>query len=313
MFTGRHGGWAANRAKMTTVLAFIGGVLSTILVGHYYYVRSTRRHLSVYEMVNANLFNGIDPEVQRAIHITYRDAPVEQLQHLELLIVNDGRRPIAALLEPIRVELPSTAQLLDARVLYKHPDTLPVTTRRSRDEITSAAVFECALLNPGDFFLVKLLLSGKLEEPIVRLLGEDLPHAIEPRWLPLSSMRDRRMSVEWDAIIWGALLLSVGVASGFSLVLLRDHRPELFPYPWVSFRPSVAAMAVAGTAGLALLSFVLGLLSIIGLGFGESFTPQFALPREFRHRRLPHIAARQIQKLYEGSRPPIQPPGSARD
>lgn len=272
---------------LSTPLGILIGVAATVAVGHYYYRRTATKSLTPYLLLSSRVFSGIDPLVRQELRFTFRQREVVDLQEIQVLIANDGERAISNCIEPLKLELPADTEVLDASIIYRHPEALRVDIASVQSPPNPSIVFAFPLLNKFEFFAVKLLLSGKIEKNdlVFSVLADDLPRTLQTKWLPQSDTRDK-VKIDWTDIVIGSLFLLVAACCGYSLFLLRGAQPGLFPYPWPSFHLSLAAaiviLAVAGTAFLAFL----GLVGVFGIGLegAPSRRPRFALPAELLRR-----------------------------
>jgi hypothetical protein len=60
-----------------TLIGIIVGVAATIIVGHYYFQRSTQKSLTPYLLLNTRVFAGIDADVRRDLHFSFRGEEVQ--------------------------------------------------------------------------------------------------------------------------------------------------------------------------------------------------------------------------------------------
>jgi hypothetical protein len=164
--------------------------------------------------------------------------------------------------------------------------------------------FKFPLLNKGDFFLVKLLLSGSVswDNLVFNILADDLPRRIQPKLLPVLDSDNQKFRVEWSAVVAGIVILIFSASLMYTLILLYPHRPDLFPYPWHSFTPSFLSIFLLIVWAIGILIFVVvGLVLSLGIGFEGFFSrhPRFPIPEEFRHRgfRFSHIAMERLMEF----------------
>jgi hypothetical protein len=278
---------------METIVGVLIGIAATVLVSHYYFRRSTRKSLGVYELLDSLIFAGIDPLVRSQLHFSFRSKEVEELHQLMFVIANDGERPIATVIEPLTLVIPPGVELLDASILHREPDTLTakigIIEANDIGQKAKSVSFEFPLLNRGDFFVIKLLLSGRLpsEDLSFRLLAEDLPRTIRMKPVPHHVLHDQPNRIQWGAVVAGGVILLVPTWLVYSLYLLRSSRPEIFPYPWASFVISIQSIGLLVPAAILFGFFsFLGLMFVVSAGFGGEFPPprgpHFSLPRELR-------------------------------
>jgi hypothetical protein len=204
-------------------------------------------------------------------------------------VANDGERAISNVIEPLRLGFPVGHRVLDASILHKNPDSLQVAVGVERGgDHSEALVSRFPLLNKGEYFVVKLLLSGFVpsKELSFSLLADDLPRTLRPSWLPVDSMREPSSRIEWTPIVIGSVFVLIAAALGHAVYMLRQVRPELLPFPWAGFRPGAETISVMVALVIAVLLVVIG-IAVIFAGFG-SLMPnraKFPLPKELRRGR----------------------------
>ena len=271
---------------MNTIIALFVGVLVTVAVGRYYFRRTMRKSIGIYEILVTQIFAGIEADVRDQLRFTYQDREVEDLHQLEFVIANDGERAISNVIKPLRLDLPQGVELLDASVLYRHPKNLHASIPTEDSErSTKSILFEFPLLNRGDFFLVKLLLSGKLrrDDLIFKILADDLPRRLSISRLPSSAFEERKFAFEWIPIIAGLICAGVVAWEVWVLSLIYDQRPELFPYPWASYSFTIESVALLVPAGLPLIAFGIFAFVLIGVSFFGGLTltgHRFPIPKD---------------------------------
>jgi hypothetical protein len=290
---------------MEALIGIIIGVIATIVVSRYYFKRTVNKQLTPYLTLSTRIFAGIEETVRQELKFTFRGTEVSDLHQLEFLIANDGERAVSNPIEPLTLEFPKEVQVLDASILHRHPSSLKVEI--SEVELTNnkkGLAFQFPLLNKGDFFLVKLLLSGSVKwgSLIFNILANDLPRRIRPKLLPVMGTGNQKFKVEWSSLVAGIIILIFSASIIYTLILLYPHRPDLFPYPWQSFTPSFLSilLIVIWAAGIFIFTIV-GLVLSFGMGFEGFFSrhPRFPIPDEFRHRgfRFSHMAAERLMEF----------------
>lgn len=273
---------------METLIGALIGIAATVVVSRYYYQRSVRKSLGVYTLLDSRVFSGIHPDVRRELHFSYRNQDVRELQQLTFLVANDGDRAISAAIEPLSLKTPGV-EVLDASILHRHPESLQANVTQVGMADGALLRFEFPLLNRGDFFVVKILLSGSLprSSQIFQILAEDLPRSIRTKPIPIEALSDSKRHVEWGAAAGGSVILAVGAWVWYLLYLVYEPRPQWFPYPWASFVPSIPAFIVGLPGALiAIVLSILGLMVLASAPFGGSFPPsakpRFPLPANVR-------------------------------
>ena len=295
---------------MNSVIGIIFGVAVTVIVARYYFRRTTQKRLTLYRVLNTRIFAGIDEEVRKQLRFTFREEEVSELQQIEFLVANDGEQAVSNLIDPLCLDLPTGIKVLDASILHRSPKNLQCSVRTTTQEDgIMRIVLDFPLLNKGEYFLVKLLISGTVptDELSFTILADDLPRTLKFRWLSYDALQERKVRVEWPALVIGILLLGSTCAMGFALYSLVRHQPDLFPYPWSTFKFSVTLFLVMlpSCVGLLLLG-IFGIFLTIGMAFEGLFPgrgPRFPLPEEFRRRSF-HF--RDI--IHEAHFRPLPPP-----
>jgi hypothetical protein len=270
------------------LIGVVATAVVTILVSRYYFTRTVAKKLGAYLILKSQVFAGIDSEVRKQLKFTFRNTEVEDLLLLQIIIANEGDRAISGFIEPLRLRLPPGTKALDASILHRVPESLRVELRTAGD---GDPEFDLPLLNKGEFFVVKLLLTGAApgKNPSLAMLADDLPRSLELKWLPPFQVMERQRSVQWVPVLVGALVIVLFAGLAYILVMLRSLQPSLFPYPWQPFAVSVASAAFMLTCGLDILGVALGLLiTIMGLADVFSRRPHFTIPGKFLHLGFPY-------------------------
>ncbi len=283
---------------MEATIGVILGALVTIFVSRYYFNRSTHKSLGIYGLLNSFVFSGIAPDVRKQLHFRFKEREVDEVQQLVFLVANDGQRGISNVIEPLRLMIPSDVVVLDATILHRHPESFQVEIRVAPQENTGTSVtFIFPLLNKGEFFVVKLLLSKGLsvDELHLGILANDIPRSIRIKELPLNALEDEGYKFEWGLAAAAGAVLVLSAWLGYTFYVLYTIRPELCPYPWSSFVVSGESLFLMIPGGLLLI--FLSLLGVLMLGaavFGGEFPPprrpRFPLPKDIRNAVFPYRA-----------------------
>lgn len=311
---------------LTPYLIFVAGVLVTIVVGRYYFKRTTNKSLGIFRMLVSEAFAGVESEVRERMTFTYLKREVDDITQIEFLVANDGDTAISDLINPLALTLPKSVELLDANILHRDPNDLDVEINLSmlKDDFRSIE-FEFPLLNKGEFFLVKLLIAGKIAAKDLQftLLGNDLPRTLSMSRLPSSAYRERKFRPDWVPFFVGVFMSFLGVWLYWVVSLVVDHQPELFPIPWDTYTFSWQSIALLVPASIALIVIGFSAVSLIILGVFDDLTergPRFPLPRELRNRHgeFPFIIHAQLESddllsnpSNSARTPPSSPVGSS--
>lgn len=283
---------------METLFGIIIGIIATVIVSHYYFRRSINKRLSIYAIMSNHVFSGIDSSVRNHLKFLFHEEEISELQQVELIVANDGERAISNCIQPLRFQLPESIKILDASILHRSPKELDVSMIHGNNEsIGHFLEFDFPLFNKGDFFLVKLLVDGKIpiREMQFQIQADDLPRIIKPEWLPDGATSTSTRKVEWAGVIAGSILL---VASALILILAQAHyevAPNSLPWPIDTFKytwPSTVLLIFSfiASAFIGLIGFIL----FIGMGFEDFFkrNPKFPLPEELKGRGYALFAQR---------------------
>lgn len=275
---------------METAIGVILGALATILASRYYFRRSTNKSLGLYRLLNSMVFAGIAPDVRKQLQFRFEEKEVKDLQELVFLVANDGERAISNVIEPLTLTIPQGVEVLDASIPHRHPDALQVQIATSSHAPAGSEVsFAIPLLNKREFFVVKLLLSGRISDndSSFSILADDLPRSLRLKPLPPGAAEDSGYKFEWGLAATAGVVLLFPIWICYASYLLYTVRPELFPYPWFSFAVSVESLLLSIPGAILLLGFsVLGLSMVGAAIFGGEFPPsrgpRFPLPKELR-------------------------------
>jgi hypothetical protein len=309
---------------MATFLGILIGILATIIISRYYYKRTTRKKLTSYLTLSVRIFAGIEKNVRDLLRFTFKNIEVTDLHQIEFLIANDGEKAISNYIEPLTLELPNNVQILDASILYRNPKDLKVDISPVEQKTgTSTIIFNFPLLNKGDYFLVKFLLSGYINTDNLKfhILCDDLPRTLKPKWLPSGVTRKNSSIIDWGATGVGLLLLFFATALLYIFYLLYSVKPEFFPYPWSTFKPTFQGVSSLILCGFGILvSCFAALVFLIGIGLEDIFsrTPRLSLPEEFNRAGLPYEIAKlkqeidDIEREYKKTEGELLPPESGK-
>lgn len=281
---------------MGATIGVVIGVIATIIVSRYYFRRSVNTSLGVYGLLNSYVFAGITDDVRTRLHFRFEGREVQELQQLVFLVANDGERPIRAPIRPLCLSVPPSVELLDASIIHRRPEGLEIAiTQSAAGGKGSSIAFEFPLLNKGEFFVAKLLISGRFPVGDVRftILAEDLPRSLVVRATPPAALQDAAFRVDWALASVGSFLILFDAWIARALYTLRAARPELFPWPWHSFQLSLEAASLVVPAFVVLpVVGGIGLAMLVGSFFGGEFPPRrgprFPLPRELREAVFPY-------------------------
>lgn len=191
------------------VVSLILGVAGSVWASKYYFQRSVDKALTPYLQFATSLFTGAKRRMREDLKIAYRGTPVRDLTEVQFLIANTGERSIKEPVRPLTLHVPSGCQVLEASTLHIHPAGREVHVTATESNV----VYTFPLLNSGEFFITKLLLSGEAESKDFQftISAEDLPPVLEPQlFRPDLIEADAPRSFQWAALAFGILLILVG-------------------------------------------------------------------------------------------------------
>ncbi len=263
------------------------GIAATVLASWYYFRKSVDKRLAIDIQFSTSLLRGIDPQVKRELDISYRDTTIEDMAQLQFLVMNQGQRAIRDLIEPLTVRLPSTATVLDASIIHIYPEgrTVGIEATAHLDG-TTVLRFPFPLLNHGEGFIVRLLMTGTLEARQLQfqIAADDLPPILE-----LTGWGVKQYGTTPRASILGLLLPFLVMASGGAVLSVTSKfvevHPGAWPIPWSNFQPTwteTGTILLAGLAGV--FVFLVGALLTVHQD-GRPFSnrrPSLPLPPHLR-------------------------------
>lgn len=239
------------------ILSLLGGVIATVVVARYYFLRTvakSKKSLTPYIDFFSELLDGIDQEVRRALSIKYQEIEVENLIEVQFLVANTGEKPIRDVITPLTLSAPNSSKIMNAALLHISPEGRKVSHKVDKDNNT--IIFEFDLLNKDEFFVVKLLLSGKagVEDFIFSITVDDLPPKLETESLPRDLIEvedaDTTPKIEWSLILVGFAFLILGASIYYVVLEVLTNLPPFkeksivkyiseIPLLWVAQWPAV--------------------------------------------------------------------------
>ena len=140
---------------LLSVISILIGAGATTLAARYYYRRSVEKELTPFLQFQSNVLDHIDDEVKSDLNIEYKGVGVERLQQIQFLIANTGERAIKDLIEPLSLHINGEIEVMDANLLYIHPDGRKV--HLTLDKPNNKIAFDFPLLNKMIFLLPSFL------------------------------------------------------------------------------------------------------------------------------------------------------------
>jgi len=255
-----------------TLVGILIGVIATVIVSRYYYLRSFDKQLTPY-IVHSGSVLGINPSVRELLKVYYKGVEINELFELRIMIANDGQRAIRDCITPLHLTIPASTKVLDFEILYKHPEGRIVELfKEELPEGGTRFQLDFPLLNRDEYFLLKILLDNRLEPEELRfeITADDLPPTLEPQYLPLFG-QTFEVFMMLDAMITGSLAILLSVLIAYRVFVNR--LPPFDQHVWWSY-------CLQALIGLITLSgFVYGVIRIVNTVFIK--------PRRFKRRSLP--------------------------
>lgn len=260
------------QAVVIAIITTVIGVTVAVLAARHYYTRSVKHRLAIYWLPSPSVFYGADPDIMRDLAIQFRSQPVRELAVTEFLIANEGADPIRNVLEPLTfaiTERSSTEhapirgrpvrstiadassqsghvpnKIVDASVTYVQPEGRAISVKKTSDQ-----EFRCnfALLNPDEYFYVKLITDGELRRTDIKcqIVAENLPPTLKVENTSKVSIGSNN-DAEPGMLIPAAICLTLAAAIFLPLVALFRVHPSYFPFTgkkfdfvWWIFVPTV--------------------------------------------------------------------------
>ena len=158
---------------------FIGalfGLVAAMIAVAVYVAQRRRKDLSYEILANVPLLT-INEESVGELQLLFRGAEVKKTRLFLLRIINTGNVPVSAgdYDAPITLSFSDHVQVLSAVITAKSPDNLDVSAQTATTQVS----FSKTLLNPGDSFSCRVLVSGYDRRPAIecRVAGV---HKIHP-------------------------------------------------------------------------------------------------------------------------------------
>lgn len=200
----------------------LGMLLLGALFGWWITKRLASCRLDAIVLQDVVLLDAIDPDVREVLRISYGDNVVEDITMIELMVANRGNNPIEPPIKPLlltvdltasRSEAASSWDLLDVSASSASREDIGVRIEPGEVPHQRRVLFD--LLNPNEYFTLKVLLSGVYSARALSLsiTAPRLPH--ELRLIDRQVVRPRFERLT-DALRVSTMLLPV-VALMFAL------------------------------------------------------------------------------------------------
>lgn len=134
-------------------------VVATWLISIYY----TKPKLAAYKKFGSSLFDGVKEEIREDLELTYRGRRVDDLFHMEVVVINRGHQPIQDYVDPLTLPFPEGVSVLDSAIVETSSPNLEVEDSVGTEDGMDKVTFDFPLLNSGDWFTAKLLLERAID------------------------------------------------------------------------------------------------------------------------------------------------------
>lgn len=268
------------QAVLLAVVTTLIGVVVAILAARYYYVRSSKHRLAAYSIPYPGIFYGVDPEVREGLSIQFRGETVKHLSVVEFLIANEGAGPIRDSIEPLTLDVGEEVRIVDVSVTYVQPEGRKVAVNP-----TSKHEFRCefALLNPNEYFYVKVIADGPIKRSDVKctITADNLPPKIKVESASGVNIGTDAKQTNLEMLIPAGLMIVSAAIFALPLVGLYKVHPQYFPFAWSKFNfvwwLTVPLFIDVISCGLMIIGgLAVGIFALI---FGIAPRPHFKGPR----------------------------------
>lgn len=272
---------------LLSIVSLVIGIVASVWVSAYYFRKSLRKSLTPYIQYYASPFSGMDPDVKKALQVTYHGIPVEDLFEIQFLIANTGDKAIRDVIEPLALTVPDGCTLLDASIIHRDPNELRVELVVPEDKRKLTVDFP--LLNSQDFFILKLLLNGspKTEELNFSIVVDELPPVLKPERLGYGDIvSTKKKEFEFSLLGIGLVLAVCGIA-GFKVIYDSWHSVPGVEGGFLLFFTNLglSGLAVILTTIPAFLFTLIGVMMFAGSFSDGRFPPskkKFIVPENIR-------------------------------
>jgi len=152
------------------VTGVVAAILAVIATYHTFNQSQEIKQVEVVKLADTSLIE-IEEEVVQDISISYKDHPISNLSLFQVKLENSGNQAIVKddYEQPIKFMFPPESEILEASILDRRPYNIGVGIQVEQN----VATLTPALLNPGDRFIIRLLVANVL------------PRCIEPLPIPM--------------------------------------------------------------------------------------------------------------------------------
>lgn len=288
------------------LILWIVALIASVVIAQIYF-RRTGKALSFYLLLDDQPLSRVDQDVRKRLSINFsypvapdgansqpesRSTEVKDLHHVQVVIYNNGVKAVTFTEAPT-IEIPLSANILDASVIYQKPEDLEAAVARlpvadGKDQTVRIAL---RMLNRSEFVVVKFLLSQAIDAKALKLhlLAEDLDRNIKIKHLPADATKSRFEATDFAAITVGVFCILCGAATAdlASAMLSKSPLPSISKLGLVGFFQQLSVDNCAS-----LFSFIsVVLLGLFGaaLVYGIGIQPillrdRVVLPKDLRPR-----------------------------
>ena len=193
---------------------FVGVIVASVALALTIWRSLQPSHRLAYEY-RVDSLTTVAPTIASDIQVLFRGQPVANVQIALIRVVNVGRLPIrtADFEQPLVVSLGTNAHILGTEVIKTRPTNMRPEMRSV--EGSSGIEVSPLLLNQGDFFTLKVLLSGGDALPTIdsRIAGIESVHLLSP-------LRESVIAKLAKIAVFGPLMVAVALWSRFEVVVV---------------------------------------------------------------------------------------------
>ncbi|MEP7290780.1 MAG: hypothetical protein ABI835_03305 [Chloroflexota bacterium] len=200
------------------------GVIALVLT-LLLYRRQRKLKLLTFEPVTISKLASIDSTIAGKLDIRYEGAPITDMYEMQINFRNAGTIPIEKqdFEKPIHITFKSKGSsienmyaILEARIIEKSPSNLGVDAKIDGKSI----VLEPALMNSGDFFIIRALIEGVIEQAHIDTRISGVKEIKQVTSNKKMWMRDFLDNSEVQ------LILGIGVGTYITQLILRYWLPS---------------------------------------------------------------------------------------
>lgn len=161
------------------LISLLVGVIATVLASQYYFRKSIKKSLTLYLQFKTELFTDLEFDLKKHLHIRYKKSRVENLTQIQYIVKNTGCNIINNITNPLVISMTGENIFLNQSILDINPKGKEIKLLVSEDKKKIQLFFP--FLNDRDFFTVKLLVNGIVEDNDIKasISADGLPPIVK--------------------------------------------------------------------------------------------------------------------------------------